>query len=442
MAFLGMRGNGDWVQDQRPKNFREGLLLLNPNGDTVLTGMSAMVGSEEVDDPEFYWWTKNLAKRYFALGTAGTFLDSALTDAYTDGTDPQPAAGDVHYVKVSAATVSNFRLKQVVMLEKLGDYRYRIRGRVVGTAVNGDNSYIAIQLLAASDGTYDINEVDRITIIGSAHPEGDTRPAAIAMDPTKYYNYTQIFRTNVSMTRTAMKTKLRTGDQTAEAKREALQLHGIDIEMALMFGTKLETVGENGKPLRYTHGIIPFLMDESATNGNVEAFGHGSAYSTADWLGTVDGEIAGEKFLNEKLEIIFRYGSTEKLALCGSGALAGLNRLAKAGADMNIQVAQQDYGIKVGTWITPHGTIHLKTHPLMTQNPAHRHGMLITEPSLIRQRWLTDTDYVPMPKGSDNGIDGIEEEWLTELGFELHHPPAHGYLDRIGLNYDETPAAT
>ena len=32
--FLGMRGTGDWVDDQRPMNWRENILYLYPNGMT------------------------------------------------------------------------------------------------------------------------------------------------------------------------------------------------------------------------------------------------------------------------------------------------------------------------------------------------------------------------------------------------------------------------
>ena len=42
MAFLGMRGTGDYsVPDQRPKNYRDTILMLYPNGTAPLTAMLA-----------------------------------------------------------------------------------------------------------------------------------------------------------------------------------------------------------------------------------------------------------------------------------------------------------------------------------------------------------------------------------------------------------------
>ena len=46
MAFAGLRGTGDWGTDERPKNFRERILWLDPNGMTPLTGLMSMMGKE------------------------------------------------------------------------------------------------------------------------------------------------------------------------------------------------------------------------------------------------------------------------------------------------------------------------------------------------------------------------------------------------------------
>ena len=67
MAFLGMRGTGDWVTDQRTKNWREAILYEYPNGSAPLTAILAKLKSERTDDPEFYWWTKTLPTQRAAV---------------------------------------------------------------------------------------------------------------------------------------------------------------------------------------------------------------------------------------------------------------------------------------------------------------------------------------------------------------------------------------
>lgn len=444
MAFLGMRGNGDWVANQQPEDFRQSILYLNPNGAAPLTGITSMMGSEECSDPTIHWWTKNLPTETVALNTSGVYKQNTLTSKYVEGTDPQPAAGDVFYLNLATSDdASIFRKGMTVQMEKLGDYRYHTKGVVRDVSQNGSSSYIAVELNEASDGTYDIDEVNRVTVIGTQNPEGGTRPDAVAYDPVEYYNYTQIFRTPVLITNTARNTQLRTGDALAEAKREALQLHGIQIEKALIFGVRSSRTGQNGKPERTMDGILPALQRESATNGNVEAFGHVSPFNTNDWLTVTDGLPLGEQWLDKKLEILFRYGEMEKLALCGSGALLGIQELAKISGQINITPMTVSYGIKVMEWITPYGTLYFKTHPLLTQNPAYRYSTVIVEPHRLKIRPLRnrDTKYIEDADGMNNGLDAYSGEWITEMTLEYHHPPAHGFLDRIGLAHDEAITA-
>ena len=52
-GFLGMRGTGDWATDQRPKNWRETILFLYPNGKMPLTAIMSKMKSEKTDDPQY-----------------------------------------------------------------------------------------------------------------------------------------------------------------------------------------------------------------------------------------------------------------------------------------------------------------------------------------------------------------------------------------------------
>ena len=50
IGFLGLRGTGDFVTDQRPKNWREQILRLYPNGKAPLTALLALMKNESTDD--------------------------------------------------------------------------------------------------------------------------------------------------------------------------------------------------------------------------------------------------------------------------------------------------------------------------------------------------------------------------------------------------------
>ena len=434
MAFLGMRGSGDWATDQRPKNWRELILMLYPNGTVPLTAILSKMREELTTDATFNWWTKKLPLQAGAI--TGIYTDAALGTAYVS----LGALGDVLYLKMAEASASEFRVGHQVLIRCSTDYAVDTNAKVVSRTLAGANSSIGVKLLEADDNSmsHDLSDSDKVIIVGNINEEGATMPTGVSYDPVKYYNYTQIFRTPLSITRTARLTKLRTGDAYKEMKREALELHGIEMEKAFLFGIPTELTGPNGKPERTTQGIIPFVRTN--VPANVDNYQLDTTYTGKSWL-DVGG---GEEWLDAYLEVVFRYGVGEKLALCGSGALLGLARLAKAGAHITLNATTTSYGLKIVEWITPFGNISLKNHPLFSQEPTLRNSMVIFEPQNLIYRYITDTVFFGEeapnvaqtgPAGvTYNRKDGTDEEFLTECGCELHHPDTFMFLDGVGLN--------
>ncbi len=419
MAFLGMRGTGSFSADERPKNWREKILFLYPNGDMPLTAIMSKMGSESTDDPEFNWFTKGLAKQ--AGDVTNVYTDSAMSSAYTTG----GIAGDTLYMKVAADVASEFRAGHQILLRNKEDYRDDCNAKVLAVTQNGANSKIAVKLLQADPTTTGIAGCDRALVVGSINAEGAGMPGAISYDPTKFYNLTQIFRTPLSITRTARKTKLRTGDKYLESKREALELHGIEMERAILFGIRSENIGDNGQPERTTDGIIQVVKE----HGHTSDFSLTADYDGKAWLDE------GENWLDEQLELIFRYGANDRLAVVGSGTVLAINKLIKHRANYEITSSTMDYGIKVKTWKTPFGDIHMKIHPLFSYEPSNRNSMLIMDPADLKWRFIDDTTFYGEKDQQNTGrnrIDGTDEEFLTEGGLEFHHPIKCGWLNGFG----------
>jgi len=427
MAFMGMRGTGNWAADERPLNWRQGILYLYPNGRAPLTGLLSKMGEETTTDPQFHWWTKNLAQQ-----------GGAITDLYTDAgmltslAAGGTAAGVVLYAKVAAALASEFRVGHQVLLRVSANLNADVNGKVTGVTINGANSQIAVRLLEADDngGATNLSTADTILIIGNINAEGAPIPEAIAYDPIKFLNYTQIFRTALDITRTARKTTLRTEDAYKEAKRESLELHSIELEKAFLFGIPTENVGANGKPERTTGGLtycIKQFAPQNVSDYRVDATSHAMT-----WL------AGGEAWLDRMFELIFRFGSMEKIAFVGSGALLGINKIVKNRGDSNFTAETTSYGIKVVNWTTPFGTVSFWTHPLFSYDVTTRNAMLIFEPSMLKYRYIDDTMFMGMDQTkvspSHERLDGTKEEWLTECGLEFHHPVKFGYLNGVGLD--------
>lgn len=421
MAFLGMRGTGDWIANARPESWRELVLYLFPNGQAPLTAIMSKMGSEKLSDPRFHWFEERLPDQYADITSVWT--DAALTIPY-NGAVVAASAGDVLYFQMSQAHVEKFRAGHQVLLRLSTDLTLDVNGKVISLSQNGANSYIAVLLLEDDDNstatvTNYLDSADIAWIIGSIHEEGAGAPDSLMYDPVEYWNHTQIFRTPIEHTRTAMEvSNLRTGNQKKKARTDALRMHSIEIEKAFIFGVRTQRIGAGGKPERTTGGIKSFLTTNTGD------------FRTA--TGVTTWAASGESWLDNILEQMFRFGSMDKLCLCGSGALKGINDLVKARGTWEMTPMKTSYGIKVMTWVTPFGNVHFKTHPLFTYQASTRHSMLIVEPKHLKTKYITDTKY--RPDIQENDVDGQKDEYLSELGLELHFEETHGWFDGVGLN--------
>lgn len=425
--FLGMRGTGDWVTNQRPENWRQQILYLYPNGKAPLTAILSMMSSESTDDPHFHWWTELITS--VAGSVTGVYTDSLCTSAYVSG----GTAGTVLYVTVGATLFGGIRAGHQVLLRYTSDLDLDVVGKVTDKFSSAGAYILAVKILEADDNSssYTLANCDYLVVIGNINAEGAEMPDAIHLDPTEYYNYCQIFRTPLEITRTARKTKLRTGDAYQKMKSEALEMHSIEMEKAFIWSIRTLGTGSNGKPERTTMGLIPFIRTYSSDNCFNFQTDTDTKYTGQKW------DVMGEDWINEKLEVLFRYGSREKLAMCGSGAILGMHKLIKLGGDFALTSDTNVYGLDVTNWKTPFGTIKMITHPLFSEDVTCRNMMTIFEPGNIKYRFIDDTNFYGEGEKQNTGhnrIDGTKEEYLTEAGLEFHHPQTAGIFNGVGID--------
>lgn len=388
MPINGLRTTANFVTDQRPKNWRETILLLYPNGSAPLTALTSLMGEEKTDDPEFNWWEKEINNRRLALTAA---ITTGTTNLTVSSNALAVKQGDVLYIEQTGEIV-------IVSSDPTADTGLTVqRGKGGTTATSLDPT-------AAGKNPY-------MRVIGSAYEEGSNAPTGVNFDPTKKYNYTQIFRNTLEMTRTASKTRLRTGDQVKEAKRECLELHSIDMEMAFIFGGRLEDT-YNGKPRRTTGGIISFID----SNNIVTA-----------------GATTTMTILEGWMKRIFDYGSSEKIAFCGNQALMIINQVCRLNSQYQIDFGVKEYGMRVARLVCPFGELVLKGHPLFNQmasgttSTTPYYGtetwMLVVDPKNLKYRYVDDTKYEKDLQ--ENGLDGMKSGYLSECGLEIRHPKTH-----------------
>jgi hypothetical protein len=432
-AFLGMRTTQSWVTDERPKNWMEQLAILYPNGMMDLTNLSTLAGQEMTDDPEFNHWEKELDDQRATI--TGVYTNAGLSSAYTTG----GVVGDVLYFKMTAADVATFVAGMMVQLRNSTDPFMDTHARVVNVDVAGASSYIACQLWEAdtTSSDSDLSDADNVLVVGTAYEEGADTPKGVHFQSEKRTGYAQIYRRSLSITGTALVTRLRRNPQGyAEDVRETREYYGLDQEKSLLFSVPRETVGEDGEPLRTTAGVM-YSTRTYAKSGNISNYKTDPVYAGKEWT-DADGGI---KFFEDKIRLNFRFGNPDqKLGVIGDVGLAAINELARRNSQFRVLEGQTRWGMKVHIWTTPFGTLTLKTHPLFSQDPTLARTLLIYEPKMVKRkvvnqratRWYED----PRKKQkmtTNNGRDKIVEEMMGEEGFRHKFPQANALMYNLGV---------
>lgn len=418
MAIQGLRNTGitggtgtnnSFVAGQRPLNWREGILLLEPNGMAPLYALTSMMKTKPTDDPEFNWWDKRLETKRVALGANITTVgQTTLTLASGGlglpvGTLLRMEGG----ISGAAGVTGGDVLPEIVRVTSVTNDTTI----VVSRQFNGLTGVSAFNIATAGANPY-------LVAVGTAFEEGSSAPPGVNYDPTKRTNYTQIFRSTLEMTRTAQRTRLRTGDAVKEAKRECLLYHSIDVEKALFFGDRRETT-TGGVPIRATGGIQWFLQTYASSNIVTADTSTGIPWNTFE----------------DYMKAIFTYGSQEKVAFLGNTALLTIQRCLRYGKNMhmNLMPMEKEYGMTVQRLVSSFGTLVLKTHPLFNQFSGGTTGgtayysvdswMFVLDMANIRYRPFDDTRYEA--KYETPGLDGMKSGYLTECGLELNFPETH-----------------
>ena len=435
-GFSGVRGSASYTTNETVENWRSVLMRQYPNGKALLTGLTSKMKKQPVDFPIFHWFTE--AYRNLEVDVTAVYSDAALATAISVNTT---AAGTTVNVKMSAEAVSNFRPGHQILLRNEDVPSVDVNARVVSVTSNGASSALQVVLLQAdhSHATYGLSTCTtagggKCQLIGDVNPENGETPQSIDYDPTDEYNYTQIIKTPVRISRTAMHSNYRTGDMYKDAKTRAFEQHMESLERVFLFGYRSTGTGSNGMPMKTTMGLIPYIQTNASAN--CIDYRYSSTYSGKTWT------QGGKDFFFSTIEQASRYGEWPKACFCGSTALLGLNYLAETYSNITIAPGATKWGLNFKTLITPWGELELVQHPMFNVSSVDRNRMVIFNPNNITYRPLDDTFFKkgqPLTQNSSNGsVDGIVEEWITEAGLEMTFANECAILDGVGSDNDLT----
>ena len=387
-SILGLRGVGNFATNEAPENWREGILFYYPNGETPLVALSSQGKSDGTDHYKFHWWDKTLPSRRLFVNNAAGYNTSATSIVVDDG---------------AAGTAASLTHAGVVLLNK------RTFERMIVSSYAADTLTVARAKGATAAAAMQDNDV--LQVIGTAFEDGATATTGLSFDPTERVNVCQIFQRGVGpVTRRMTKTTLRTGDKWMDLKHDAWLNHAIDLEWSALFGDYLDEAGSAGAVRRTFSGGLYYWATTNVFDG-------GGAVSYFD--------------LMDMLEDMFRYGSSEKLNLCGSTFLNTMNKLAKLEMTMNAVPGEQSFGMKIMEIITPFGVLMLKNHPLLSDDPEWRSWGFVIDMDYFKVRYIDDITYIPHAV-TDNP-HRRQDEYYADLGWEFQIEKTHGIFKNFTL---------
>jgi hypothetical protein len=356
-AVAGLRGTGDWGTDERPKNFREGILRFNPNGTAPIFALSSKAGKRTTDDPEFAWWAEGNVLIRLQINGA---LAAGDTNIVVDSVDPTSTT-----LGANLGVATHLKNGDVLLVEPLTDSATFNQELIRVQEVQSETTFTVTRGVGGTSAA-SIADNQFLTVISSAYAEGTGVPPAVSRNPIKYSNFIQIFKDTYELTGTADNTKTRTNNNYSEDKKRKMFKHSSDIEWSMLFGRAAETTGENGKPLRYMGGIRSFVPTTNVT-----------VFTSA---------VTPSTFMDAIAPVFdFDTGAGDsRIVFAGNQALIELSKIFANEVVFNVNNVVKQYGMDFQEFIMPNGRIMLRSHPLLSRHGLYKKSAFILDFDAIK----------------------------------------------------------
>jgi hypothetical protein len=441
---------------RRKFNFGERVAELAPMQSPFFVYLSK-VAKKATNDPVFkfleqrhQWQRRNfevdttltLAEEMVASEVLGAGVDLLLTCKYDE------------YGKIASASECTFLLPGQVLAIKADDgevYNIKISESALvtssaSTAATTNNiahettdnkTSIAGEMLspvgkAIPNGTV-FTAGNKGQVVGSAWAEGTDSPLGWEDNLYDREGYCQIFKTGMNIfSGTSLATEYRgIANEFQRIWQDKLMEHKMDIEQAMLFGrgtndarSSADGVSNSGAPCRATWGILPY----TESYGKVYTMSYASSGYDA-FLDAMEDFFAPESG-----------NSGNKLVLASRKVITYLNKLG-SGSFLNNSVGSSQYRLDVESIPGAFG------HTVTMVNTIFGNLHFVQEP-LLRGPWedyavcvdMKNVAYRPLSGNGvsrdtfietnvqDNGVDGRQDQIITESGLEISVPETHAIL--------------
>jgi hypothetical protein len=392
----GVFGSNLFTQDLVKKSFAGMITRLMPNGSAPLFGMTSMLETDTALQAEHGFFTKTMVFPSLVLTGAGQLI------------------GDTTFTGVSTV---NLLPGMILRVDTTGE------NVIVNSVLSA--TQITVQRGVGTIAPAAIGASVSLFMVGNAYEEASLRPTALAINPVRVTNLTQIFRNTWAISDSVRATQMLAGDSNIqENKSDCAAFHAADIEKALFWGQKYFGV-RNGQAFHTMDGLINIVTAQAAAN--VTTLGATTNFTQLEnALDVVFNVATDPKVANER--VLFVGGTAKKI----------LNRIGMLNGNYQLVDGQTSYGLQFSTFKIARGTFRVIEHPLFnafgatstwakmaiavdfsTFNLAY-----LGNRKTMNREFNTDGD----TEATDNGIDAVGGTLTTEVTALVKNPPANAVL--------------
>lgn len=378
MTVTGVRNTANITQAKRKIDMSDTIALLQPTATPLISLLKQLKRTvKPAINPRYAWLEDDLGQRWDMVNNGAGYDNAATSIAVDNGAFFAP--GDV--VKIP-------RTDEVMLVVSINVNTLTVK-RGYGTTT------------AAA-----IVDNDPLVIIGNANEEGSGTRIIKTTNEVEVFNYTQIFKLPFGVTNTENASEMYGGsDLSYQQKKKGIE-HMRDMARTFYFGERKEDVTGDA-PRRTTGGILSFMTENNYDAG---------------------GQLTESEFDTNVAEVIFRYGSSEKLMLCSARLLSVINSWGKGKLQVNL--GAKKYGLNVVQYISPFGILNLTYDPLLEGAVYGGYGVIIDTDN-IKYRPLKGRDTKLETNIQANDEDQRKDQYITEAGIEVRLPKTHAVITGV-----------
>ena len=390
----GTVGFGNLQDVTRPQSWR-GIAWESDSRENVVAVLSSLMKTETVSDPAINWFEQDLElQEVLSNGAEPTGTATSLTFKDSLG-------GGVNNNFRNGTLLKNDRTKEIVLIS--------VDPTANTGAVTVTRAY-QTSIVAGATTTY-VNDGDNWQILGFADEDNKDAPRAISTESQRKQNFVQLMRESVDVGLMASQGEYRTGPEYPKRFRAAYN----------QFLRRWETTWIHGEP-RSGGGSTPDVL-RTTTGGLLYPI----ASNVKDFGGTGVSETSFDAFMAKA----GRWGTRERVALCGNMAINVVNQFAKfSGGTQYMTPGKQEYGLSIQTYDHAMMNLNLLYVPRLGTSTNHQGTMIMISTAQLSRCVFRGFDF-RLRKGVQNpGILGIKDELIMaaalRLGLEKHHGALFG----------------